>query len=75
MMLNGRETGLNTPHAQSVKVELYGLVVSFLALACLSLSARMYVRIKAGVYGMEDWWLVAALVRCPIACPSVCVLT
>lgn len=71
MALDLQEIGLNTPHARSVKADLYGLIISFLLLACLSLSARMYVRIKAGNYGIEDWYLVAGLVRCPIACPEV----
>lgn len=63
MMLNLRETGLDTPQARRVRSDLYGLVVPFLVLACLCLSARMYVRIKARKYGIEDWCLVAGLVR------------
>ena len=69
-MLSLRETGLNTAHARGVQADLYGLVIPFLVLACLCLSARMYVRIKAGNYGIEDWFLVAGLVRCPIPCPT-----
>ena len=64
-MLNLRETGLDTAQAISVRADLYGLVVPFLVLACLCISARMYVRIKAGVYGIEDWCLVGGLVRTP----------
>lgn len=70
-MLSVRETGLNTAQARSVRADLYGLVIPFLVLACLCISARMYVRIKAGNYGIEDWCLVAGLVRCPIPCPAV----
>ena len=64
MMLNLGETGLNSAHARSVQADLYGLDVPFLVLACLCLSARMYVHIKTGNYGIEDWCLVAGLVYC-----------
>lgn len=70
-MLNLRQIGLNTDHARSVRADLYGLVVPFLVLACICLSARMYVRTKAGNNGVEDWFLVAGLVRSSIACPIV----
>jgi len=67
-MLNVSQTGLNTDHARSVRADLYGLVIPFLVLACICLSARMYVRTKAGNIGVEDWFLVAGLVRSSIAC-------
>lgn len=70
-MLSLRETGLDTAQARSVRANLYGLIIPFLVLACLCISARMYVRIKARNYGIEDWCLVAGLVCCPIPCLTV----
>ena len=54
---------LSSPEAIAVKAELYGLIISFTILAFLSLVARLYVRIKAKNYGLEDWLVVAAMVR------------
>lgn len=60
---NNSEVGLTTPHAISVKAELYGLVITFVVLASLSLIARLYVRIQARNQGLEDWLVMAAMVR------------
>jgi prolipoprotein diacylglyceryltransferase len=54
---------LSSPEAISVKAELYGLIISFTILAGLSLIARLYVRIKAKNQNVEDWLIVAAMVR------------
>lgn len=70
MMLSYRDntdTGLNSPHAHSVRAGLYGLFISFLLLAYSSSAARLYLRIKAKNYGGEDWCILAALVICPIS--------
>ena len=58
-----REVGLNSPQAISTRAELYGLVITFVTLAAFSLMARLYVRILAGNQGLEDWLVVAAMVR------------
>lgn len=56
------EVGLTTSHAISVKAELYGLVITFVVLASLTLIARLYVRIQAKNQGLEDWLVVTAMV-------------
>lgn len=63
-MSDTREVGLNTPEAIGTRAELYGLVITFVTLAAFSLTARLYVRIQARNQGLEDWLVVAAMVRC-----------
>lgn len=69
-MLDKKEVGLDTAYAISVKAELYSLIITFSILAFLSVVARLYVRIKAKNQGVEDWLVVAAMVRCLPAYPQ-----